>query len=241
MLYRVGGREDAGVDLVGTWHVPTTTARRHRHRHRILRVFVQCKALKAKLGPNLVRELEGTFTTFFSPSHRNQGEEDGKKDEVGILVSTREATKGVRDAMTSSVYPLFWMMVDREGVLHQALWNARVDELGLGLLGVESRYNTQSPTEKSIVLTWDGHDLPGMDQVEDAMAAREAEWLASWKDNNSGSTLLSDAGKSELLDIIQESFPNAQLEEGGRSSGLTDDDRKRILHELNGRLNRTWP
>ena len=229
LLYRVGGREDAGVDLVGTWFLPA----RHR-RQRMLRVFVQCKALRTKLGPNLVRELEGTFTTLLPRINSNDDDDDGRKDEVGILISTREATKGVRDAMATSAFPLFWMMVQRNGTLQQALWNARVEELGLGLLGVETRYSPSPEKGKSssIVLTWDGHDLPDMDQVEDTIAAREAEWLASWGDSRAVS---SDAGKCALLDIVEKFFPDARIE-GGKSSELSDHDRARILDELNGRL-----
>ncbi|EEP81654.1 conserved hypothetical protein [Uncinocarpus reesii 1704] len=52
-LTRIGGRADSGIDLVGTWHLPS-----HAHP---LRVIVQCKAFRNKLGPNLIRELEGTF------------------------------------------------------------------------------------------------------------------------------------------------------------------------------------
>ena len=55
-LDRIGGRDDAGIDLVGTWHLP------ERERERALRVLVQCKSLKTKLGPNVVRELEGTLS-----------------------------------------------------------------------------------------------------------------------------------------------------------------------------------
>lgn len=215
-LDRVGGREDAGVDLIGTWHLP------QRERH-ALRVFIQCKALKAKLGPNLVRELEGTFRN--SPVGWRTGEK------VGILVSTREATKGVRDAMARSAYPLLWMMMERDGTLRQALWNAKVEELGLGPLGVETRYGCRPDRseEKSIVLTWDGEDLPDMDQVEKRISELETEWLASW-----GARGLSDAGKLELLDIVEKSFPDVGI--GGGCSTLSDEDRTKVLQVLNARF-----
>lgn len=216
----------------------------------MIRVFVQCKALKTKLGPNLVRELEGTFHTTAAASTSDGGGGGGK---VGILVSPREATKGVRDAMARSAYPVFWMMVERDGTLQQALWNSKVEELGLGLLGVETRFGNynnndgndaqQLPSAKgkgrkalgrSIALTWDGHDLPDMDQIKDALAAREAEWLTSWGDA-AYSRGLSDVDKSELLNVVEESFPDARSE-GGRYGGLSDDDRAKIRHELNDRL-----
>ncbi|KAJ5225968.1 hypothetical protein N7468_007193 [Penicillium chermesinum] len=125
-LDRIGGRDDAGIDLLGTWHLPERTGRR------ALRVLVQCKALRTKLGPNLVRELEGALRQ--PPVGWRTGQT------VGVLVSPREATKGVRDALARSSFPLFWMMVERDGALRQALWNARAEELGLGPLAVETRY-----------------------------------------------------------------------------------------------------
>lgn len=222
-LHRVGGRDDAGVDLVGTWHLP-------EREQRALRVFVQCKALKAKAGPNFVRELEGTFRS--SPI----GWRTGKK--VGVLVSTRDATKGVREAMARSAYPLFWMMMERDGTLQQALWNTKVEDLGLGLLGVEMRYAPgslgDSEKMKSVVLTWDGKDIPDMDQVEKRIAGLEDQWLASLGSGDG----LSDAGKLELLNIVEESFPDV-LQSGiplGTGNTLSDDDRTKVLQALDARL-----
>lgn len=187
-LHRVGGRDDAGIDLVGTWHLPDRAS--------ALRVIVQCKSLKTKLGPNLVRELEGAF--------RNSPVGWRTSEKLGILVSPREATKGVRDAMARSGYPLLWMMMERDGVVRQALWNAKAEELGLVPLGVETRYGGDSsqPMQKELVLTWNGEILPDMDQVEEKMAELEAKWLASW--NGEG---LSEAGKMELLDMLEATSP----------------------------------
>ena len=76
-LQRVGGRGDRGVDLVGVWAIPKQNDDRGQVHaagsgnrrgggggasHEILRVLVQCKRLvgkSAKIGPNLVRELDG--------------------------------------------------------------------------------------------------------------------------------------------------------------------------------------
>lgn len=49
-LTRVGGRGDGGVDLRGWWNLPS---------ERRLRVLGQCKAEKTKVGPRLIREMEG--------------------------------------------------------------------------------------------------------------------------------------------------------------------------------------
>jgi hypothetical protein len=220
-LDRIGGRDDAGIDLVGTWHLP------ERERERALRVLVQCKSLKAKLGPNIVRELEGTF---------NQAPVGWRTDQtVGVLVSPREATKGVRDALARSTYPLFWMMIERDGTLKQALWNARAGELGIGPLGVETRYIT--PTEdaetssvtKEVVLTWDGCDIPDMDRVEQGLTEFAEQWVASWGVD------LTEPQKGELLDAAERLLPrelSAQMVE----SAIPDADRTRVLHALQERL-----
>ncbi|KAJ5129759.1 uncharacterized protein N7515_005798 [Penicillium bovifimosum] len=220
-LNRIGGRDDAGIDLVGTWHLP------ERERERALRVLVQCKSLKAKLGPNIVRELEGTF---------NQAPVGWRTDQtVGVLVSPREATKGVRDALARSAYPLFWMLIERDGTLKQALWNARAEELGLGPLRVETRYTTSTEdaesgsVSKEVVLTWDGSDIPDMDQVEQSLTEFAEKWVASWGLD------LTEPQKGELLDAAERVLPHdisAQLVE----SAIPDADRTRVLQALQERL-----
>ncbi|KDN47291.1 hypothetical protein RSAG8_03770, partial [Rhizoctonia solani AG-8 WAC10335] len=57
-LAHVGSRGDGGVDLQGWWWVPRLDEGKDRDR-RAVRVLAQCKALKLKLGPIHVRELEG--------------------------------------------------------------------------------------------------------------------------------------------------------------------------------------
>lgn len=195
-LHRIGGRDDAGIDLVGTWHLP------ERERERALRVLVQCKAFKTKLGPNLVRELEGAIRQ--APVGWRTGQT------AGVLVSPREATKGVRDALARSSYPLFWMMVGLDGTLKQALWNARAEELGLGPLGVETRYGAgavdteSSSVTKQVALTWDGGDIPDMDRVEQSLLHYEDQWVKSWGVGSS------EIGKEALLDVVERVFPDGQ-------------------------------
>ncbi|KAB8264512.1 hypothetical protein BDV32DRAFT_117927 [Aspergillus pseudonomiae] len=215
-LHRVGGRDDAGIDLVGTWHLP--------HREHPLRVIVQCKSLKTKLGPNLVRELEGTFNQ--SPVGWRTG------DEVGILVSPREATKGVRDTLARSTYPLMWMMIERDGALRQVLWNGKAEQLGLVNLGVEVRYSADEDADssKGVVLTWDGDEIPDMEQVESRVSAVEDSWLRSWDDGG-------QRNKSELLDAVQKLFPEEKplLFGTGACSALTDADRMKVIQFLDSK------
>jgi hypothetical protein len=201
-LHRVGGRDDAGTDLVGTWHIPGRTLLAP------VRVVVQCKALSAKLGPNLVRELEGAFR--HSPAGWRT------TDKLAILISPREATRGVRNTLMRSVYPLFWVMMERDGVIRQVLWNSKAEEMmGFAALGVDMRYQSSPQTSPSpsvtsddparpeVVLTWDGSDLPDMDHMEREMAKKEAEWLALWDSEN-----LSNVEKFMLLDTIMDVFPD---------------------------------
>ncbi|EFW14892.1 conserved hypothetical protein [Coccidioides posadasii str. Silveira] len=152
-LTRIGGRADSGIDLVGTWHLPS-----HPYP---LRVIVQCKAFRNKLGPNLIRELEGTFA----------GAPVGWRGEgiIGVLVSPREATKGVRDALTKSRFPLMWILADLEdGAVRQVLWNGRASEVALEGLGVQVKHLMSSgEVKQKIVLTWDGEEVKGLDSNDD--------------------------------------------------------------------------
>lgn len=219
-LHRIGGRDDAGIDLAGTWHLP------EHELERAVRVLVQCKALKAKLGPNLVRELEGALRQ--APVGWRTGQT------VGMLISPREATKGVRDALARSSFPLFWMMVERDGTLRQALWNARVEELGLGALGIETRYSTAADVDsgvlaseprKEVAFTWDGSDIPDMDAVECELARAEEQWARSWiKD-------LDGVSKGVLLDTIEKIFPDG-CPETDMDGTVSETDRAKVLEAL---------
>ncbi|EED13188.1 conserved hypothetical protein [Talaromyces stipitatus ATCC 10500] len=206
-LERIGGRDDAGIDLVGTWHIPG-------REFTPFRVIVQCKALKKKLGPNLVRELEGAFR------HSPVGWRTSEK--VAVLVSPREATKGVRDTLTRSSYPLFWMMMESDGALKQVLWNSKVEELGLAPLGVETRYSpladatSDDRPRPDVVLAWDGSDIPDMGAVEDTISLKEAEWLSAW-----GCEDLPEAQKYELLTLLENSYP--ELTREIINGGVTED------------------
>lgn len=214
-LHRVGGRDDAGIDLVGTWHLP------ERERERAVRVLVQCKALKTKLGPNLVRELEGALRQ--APVGWRTAQT------AGILVSPREATKGVRDTLARSSYPLFWLMVEQDGTLKQALWNSRAESLGLDPLGVETRYGFAEEDSGSITtqvtITWDGCDIPDLDRVESDLARSEQEWISSW------GVEVSESGKDALLDTVESIFPDGcpELDVDGK---VAEQDRAKVAQAL---------
>lgn len=212
-LHRIGGRSDAGIDLVGTWHLPS-----HEH---ATRVVVQCKALRAKAGPNLVRELEGAYRTSL-PGWRGE--------KIGMLVCPREATKGVRDAMAKSAFPLVWLMIRTDGTVKQALWNARVEEMGLGLLGLETMYGPDAGMEERVEFTWDGERLEHMDQVERDLLEAQRNWLKSWE--------VDEGVQEKLLDVVEELHPEEKplLTGAGKRSTLSAEDRKRVLEVLHSRI-----
>lgn len=190
-LHRIGGRSDSGIDLFGTWHLPG-----HEHP---LRVCVQCKALKTKLSPNLVRELDGTV-------RRHAGWRTGQQ--MGVLVSTREATKGVRETLGRSEHPVLWMMVDYEGVLRQVLWNEKVEALGaVGQLGAEMRYmGDVDGVRKEAVLTWDGEEMECMDSLEERMERLEEQWMQVWGLDGDGD-IERGYTKMDVLEAIERLFP----------------------------------
>ena len=142
---RTGGRDDRGIDLQGQWSIPTLPFE--------LPALVSCKANKDGVGPEIVRELEGTV---------------GRKGGIGVLMGRKEATKGVREALRRSAVGVMWVMVEEadsmetdDGAedeaeilenyeqaheqipvarIRQILWNEKVETMGAAGLGVGVRY-----------------------------------------------------------------------------------------------------
>ncbi|EKD18702.1 uncharacterized protein L3040_002129 [Drepanopeziza brunnea f. sp. 'multigermtubi'] len=142
-LQRIGGRSDHGIDLLGVWPLPSAP--------HPMKVLVQCKAFKEKLSPSLARELEGSFVG--APSGwRGNGV-------LGLLVSQKSATKGVREAMGRSRWPMGYVLVTREGKVLQMLWNRRAEVEGLEGVGVGLKYGGGESGEREVVLTWKGEAL----------------------------------------------------------------------------------
>ncbi|KAG5929508.1 hypothetical protein E4U42_005653 [Claviceps africana] len=126
-LKRIGGSFDKGTDLVGTWTLPAKASPPLS-----LRVLVQCKAGTQRLAPRHVRELEGAF--IGAPvGWRGTGV-------LGVLVSEYSATKGVRDSLGRSQWPMLCMCCSREGIVSQIIWNQRAQDLGLEAYGVSVRH-----------------------------------------------------------------------------------------------------
>jgi hypothetical protein len=77
---------------------------------------------------------------------------------VGLLVTEKHATKGIREALARSRWPMGFVACSREGVVEQFLWNRRAEEEGLEGFGVGMRYGGDGRQE--LVLTWKGRNLP---------------------------------------------------------------------------------
>jgi hypothetical protein len=124
------------------------------------------------------------------------------------------------------------MMVERDGELQQALWNGCAEQLGLGALGVEMVYGGESG--RRISLTWNGSELPSMDQVEELMMQRQDEWLRLWDADSE----MSAARRGELLDLVQQLYPDEKplLLGAGTCTTLTESDKLKVLQQLRNRL-----
>lgn len=164
-LRRVGGRSDAGIDLLGQWHLPI---RRASIQQEPVRLLVQCKARHHRGGPHFIRELEGAFNGL-PPGWAKGGV-------VGLLAVTKQATAGVREAMGRSRLPLAFAMVEQDGRIVQLLWNRVARDTGLDGLGITLKYvpTSKGPVERDgvadapmeeqmrheVALTWRGEVLP---------------------------------------------------------------------------------
>ena len=146
-LRRVGGVSDGGIDLLGTWTLPLPDTTNNFE----MRVLAQCKAVQ-RAGPHLVRELEGAFAA--APAGWR-----GRSGVMGLLVGRKAATKGMREAVGRSRWPMGFVACSPEGRVEQFLWNRRAEEEGLEGVGVGMRYGGGGG-ERELVLTWRGRNLP---------------------------------------------------------------------------------
>ena len=109
----------------------------------------------------MIRELEGAFNG--APQiFRGPGT-------LGFLVTQKPATKGMRDALSRSNWPMGCVTITPEGRVIQMLWNRKAEEEGLQGVAVGIRYinakvdekdgggstGKQQP-EQEVVLLWNG-------------------------------------------------------------------------------------
>jgi len=142
-LKRVGGKSDNGIDLLGTWSLPSSP--------QPLKVLVQCKALARKVGPSQIRELEGAFVGA-PPGWRGTGV-------LGLLISQKSATKGVREALGRSRWPMGYVLCGADGKILQMLWNRSAETCGLDGIGVGLKYSGGDHSEREVVLMWKNETL----------------------------------------------------------------------------------
>ncbi|KAK2044098.1 hypothetical protein LZ31DRAFT_305999 [Colletotrichum somersetense] len=149
-VVRVGGASDNGIDLLGTWDVPS--------QNQPIKVIIQCKGGAQRAGPSLVRELEGSF--IGAPvGWRGNGV-------VALLVSEKTASKGVREALGRSRWPMGFVSCSSDGAVRQMLWNQRAEEEGLRGLGVTMRHAEAGNGESQIVLTYNGKRVRSVSKTE---------------------------------------------------------------------------
>lgn len=151
---RVGGISDYGIDLLGTWTLPSKPLQ--------LKVILQCKGGSRRITPSLVRELEGSF--IGAPvGWRGKGV-------VAFLVSEDTASKGVREGMSRSRWPMGFISCSKDGVFRQMIWNQRAEEEGLRGMNVAIRHSDDGKGEAKIVLTYQGKRVrnPLDEQVSEA-------------------------------------------------------------------------
>jgi hypothetical protein len=145
-LTRTGRQSDYGIDLLGHWQIPSLPAP--------VRVLLQCKAHSKPLTPANVRELEGAFNGA-PPAFRGGGV-------FGFLAATTQATKGMRDALIRSSYPMGFVQVTDEGKILQFVWNHVATQSGLEGMGATARFTPLrdgTGVEEEIALTWKGWSI----------------------------------------------------------------------------------
>jgi len=142
-LKRIGGKSDYGIDLLGTWSLPSAAEP--------LKVLIQCKAFARKIEPAQARELEGAFVGA-PTGWRGVGV-------LGLLVSQKPATKGVREALGRSRWPMGYVLCTPEGKILQMMWNRRAEQEGLEDISVGLKYAGGDAAQKEVLLTWKGEDI----------------------------------------------------------------------------------
>ncbi|KAM7211942.1 Protein of unknown function (DUF2034) domain containing protein [Rhypophila decipiens] len=161
-LRRIGGVSDAGVDLLGTWSIPLSSPLTEQpqqeqetqpERRPPLRVIIQCK-VTPNPRPGLIRELEGAF--IGAPAGWRMTSPSSGDGVLGILVLDKPTTKGIREAMGRSRWPMGFVYCSKEGVVEQFLWNERAVAQGLEGLGAVKRY---APQGQQVALTFKGRIL----------------------------------------------------------------------------------
>ena len=115
-LYRTGGAGDRGIDLSGWWEphklgpVDSTRSGTISKNPSRIRILVQCKAESRQVGPNVVRELEGTMIRALwdkiQAQNQIRAETPASAAVVGIIASQSGFSKHAMLHMRSSKLPM---------------------------------------------------------------------------------------------------------------------------------------
>lgn len=142
-LKRVGGRDDYGTDIIGKWSVPSAP--------HPLKIMIQCKAYTGKVNPAHARELEGAITSA-PPT-------EGASNLLCLLVSPNSASKGVRECLGRSRWPMGFALCTTEGKILQMMWNKSAAEGNLVGIQCGLRFINSDINQREVVLTWNGKAL----------------------------------------------------------------------------------
>lgn len=156
-----GGANDKGIDLIGTWTLPSSPSPSSQTPSTppsppTLKVLIQCKSTISKILPSAMRELEGAFAG--APF-----EWRGPQGVVAFLVARKPPTRGVMAAMARSRWPMGFITLESEdrekageGRVVQMTWNRRAEDEGLAGVGIVLRYSGNGEGERVVALTWKG-------------------------------------------------------------------------------------
>lgn len=98
-----------------------------------------------------------------------EGEEGGNV--LGLLVAPGPSTKGVRDAIGRSRWPMGFVCCDREtGRVRQFIWNQAAVREGLEGVGVAWRHE-EGGGEGRLVLTWKGRPIGATGEEAESAAS----------------------------------------------------------------------
>ena len=143
-LLRTGAKNDAGIDLIGHWVLAPL--------NEPLPVIIQCKVRRSSVGPSHVRELEGSFRGI-PPDWKN-------KPVLGLLVTTLKATKGTMEAIARSPWPMGFVMMSKQGLIQQFVWNRAASDRGLQGVGVTLRHTPRALLPASEILEVEDETSP---------------------------------------------------------------------------------
>jgi len=163
-LQRVGGANDCGVDLIGTWDLPLLPEP--------MKVVVSCKATK-RPGPHFIRELTGALATaavgWRGPST------------MGFLVLNTPATDGIMKFLMQAQTPMAFIKCAKEGRMEQFIWNTAAREAGL--VGLSTLTVTERDGTVNVFPTWDTKRIfdetgkPILDKTGKCLVDKYGRWI----------------------------------------------------------------